>query len=178
MNRGKQLDDILKNINTEDTWIDVQTVAALKNITQRAVRLAIRQDKYISKVETVRGGKCYKIKLSSLEPELQAILNNTVNYFLSFAILLLIMSLLPIATNFGVQILQKIIKVDKSKEHNIFYYTDLYKLDLTTFISIMQTEYKLHNISIFDKKIIEQIIINAKILKLKVFYHTLAYFVL
>src|SRR5574344_1524211 len=71
MNRGKQLDDILKNINTEDTWIDVQTVAALKNITQRAIRLAIRQDKYISKVETVRGGKCYKIKLSSLEPELQ-----------------------------------------------------------------------------------------------------------
>lgn len=65
------MDDILKNINTEDTWIDVQTVAALKNITQRAVRLAIRQDKYISKVETVRGGKCYKIKLSSLEPELQ-----------------------------------------------------------------------------------------------------------
>jgi hypothetical protein len=108
----------------------------------------------------------------------EVILNNTVNYFLSFAISLLIMSLLPIATNFGVQILQKIIKVDKSEEHNIFYYTDLYKLDLTTFISIMQTEYKLHNISIFDKKIIEQILINAKILKLKVFYHTLAYFVL
>lgn len=71
MNRGIKLEDILKNINTEDTWIDVQTVAALKNITQRAVRLAIRQDKYISKVETVRGGKCYKIKLSSLETELQ-----------------------------------------------------------------------------------------------------------
>ena len=65
------MEDILNSINTEDTWVDVQTVAALKNITQRAIRLAIRQDKYISKVETVRGGKCYKIKLSSLEPELQ-----------------------------------------------------------------------------------------------------------
>ena len=42
------MDDILKSINTEDTWVDVQTVAALKNITQRAIRLAIRQDKYIA----------------------------------------------------------------------------------------------------------------------------------
>lgn len=108
----------------------------------------------------------------------EVILNNTVNYLLGFAILLLIMSLLPIATNLGVKILQKFIKVDKCKEHNIFYYIDLYKLDLATFISIMHTEYKLQNISIFDRKIIEQILINAKILKLKVFYHTLAYFVL
>lgn len=65
------MSDILKNINTENTWIDVPTLAALKNVTQRAVRLTLRQNKYIHKTENVRGGKCYKIKLSSLETDLQ-----------------------------------------------------------------------------------------------------------
>ena len=62
---------ILKDINTENTWIDVDTVAALKNISKRAVRLALNNNKYEYTTVKIRGGKSYKIKLSSLEPELQ-----------------------------------------------------------------------------------------------------------
>lgn len=54
-----------------DIWIDVETLAKLKNITRRAVRLALNQNKYEYKVENIRGGKTYKIKLSTLEEELQ-----------------------------------------------------------------------------------------------------------
>lgn len=64
--------DILKSINTEDTWVDVATVAGLKKITVRAVRLAIKKNGYITKTETAKGGKRYLIKLGSLEPELQS----------------------------------------------------------------------------------------------------------
>jgi putative transposase len=60
---------ILDNINTEETWIDVETMAKLKNITKRAVRISINN--YIYRTENARGGKAYKIKLSSIEKELQ-----------------------------------------------------------------------------------------------------------
>jgi len=63
--------DILNNIETDKTWIDVETVAKLKNITKRAVRLSLNSNKYEYKVETSRGGKTYKIKLSTLEEDLQ-----------------------------------------------------------------------------------------------------------
>lgn len=62
---------ILNSINTENTWVDVDTVAALKNISKRAVRLSLNNNKYEYTTEKTRGGKTYKIKLSSLEPELQ-----------------------------------------------------------------------------------------------------------
>ena len=62
---------IPENINIEDTWIDVDTLAKLKNITKRAVRLSLNQNKYEYKVEKIRGGKTYRIKLSSLEEEYQ-----------------------------------------------------------------------------------------------------------
>src|SRR5574344_878511 len=61
----------INNINTENTWLDVETVAKLKNISKRGIRLSLNQDKYEYKVEKVRGGKTYKIKLSSLEEEYQ-----------------------------------------------------------------------------------------------------------
>lgn len=61
-----------KIIDTTRVWLDVRAVASLKNITERAVRLSLRQtNKYIFKTEDTRGGKVYKICLSSLEPELQ-----------------------------------------------------------------------------------------------------------
>ena len=63
--------DILNNIETDKTWIDVETVAKLKGITKRAVRLSLNSNKYEYKVETSRGGKTYKIKLSTLEEEYQ-----------------------------------------------------------------------------------------------------------
>ena len=61
----------MADINNNDIWIDVETLARLKNITRRAVRLALNQNKYEYKVENIRGGKTYKIKLSTLEEELQ-----------------------------------------------------------------------------------------------------------
>ena len=65
----------MADINNNDIWIDVETLAKLKNITRRAVRLALNQNKYEYKVENIRGGKTYKIKLSTLEKDLQ------LNYF-------------------------------------------------------------------------------------------------
>ncbi len=61
----------MADINNNDIWIVVDTLAKLKNITRRAVRLALNQNKYEYKVENIRGGKTYKIKLSTLEEELQ-----------------------------------------------------------------------------------------------------------
>ena len=61
----------MTDINNRDIWIDVETLAKLKNITRRAVRLALNQNKYEYKVENIRGSKTYKIKLSTLEEELQ-----------------------------------------------------------------------------------------------------------
>ena len=60
----------INNINTDETWIDVETVAKLKNITKRAVRLSLNQNKYEYKIENIKGGKTYKIKLNSLESDL------------------------------------------------------------------------------------------------------------
>ncbi|MBR1681123.1 hypothetical protein IJ707_04965, partial [bacterium] len=68
----------MADINNNDIWIDVETLAKLKNITRRAVRLALNQNKYEYKVENIRGGKTYKIKLSTLEEELQ------LKYFLEY----------------------------------------------------------------------------------------------
>ena len=64
-------DNILNNIDRGQTWIDVETVAKLKGITKRGVRLSLNQNKYEYKVENTRGGKTYKIKLSTLEEEYQ-----------------------------------------------------------------------------------------------------------
>ena len=59
------------NADIKDTWIDVETLAKLKNITKRAVRLSLNQNKYEYKTENIRGGKTYKIKLSTIEKDLQ-----------------------------------------------------------------------------------------------------------
>ena len=61
----------LNNINREDTWVDVEIVAKLKKVTKRAVRMSLNNNRYIYKTEKCRGGYSYKIKLSSLEEDLQ-----------------------------------------------------------------------------------------------------------
>ena len=43
----------MADINNNDIWIDVETLAKLKNITRRAVRLALNQNKYEYKVENI-----------------------------------------------------------------------------------------------------------------------------
>ena len=58
-------------IETDKIWIDVETLAILKNITKRAVRLSLNKNKYEYIIENVKGGKTYKIKLSSIEENYQ-----------------------------------------------------------------------------------------------------------
>src|SRR5574344_826375 len=71
------MENILKTFNTTDTWLDVETVAALKKISNRAVRLSLKKknldgtNKYNYQTETGRGGSAYKIQLSSIEEEHQ-----------------------------------------------------------------------------------------------------------
>ena len=42
-------DAILQNIQTDNTWVDVETVAFLKNISKRGVRLSLKSNKYVFK---------------------------------------------------------------------------------------------------------------------------------
>ena len=48
-------DAILQNIQTDNTWVDVETVAFLKNISKRGVRLSLKSNKYVFKKEKTRG---------------------------------------------------------------------------------------------------------------------------
>ena len=43
--------NILNNIDRTQTWVDVETVAKLKGITKRGVRLSLSNDKYEYKVD-------------------------------------------------------------------------------------------------------------------------------
>lgn len=62
------------NIDAQTVWIDVSTLAALKNRTPRAIRLSLNTNKkkYNYKIEKTNSGDSYKIQLSSIEPELQS----------------------------------------------------------------------------------------------------------
>ena len=60
-------ENILKGFNTTGIWLDIQTVAELKNITPRAVRLALKNGKYTHKQD----GNTYKVQLSSLKESIQ-----------------------------------------------------------------------------------------------------------
>ena len=65
--------DMLKKFNTTETWIDVETLANLKGVSKRAIRLSFnsKNSNYETKIENGKGGKLYKIRLSSIEEELQ-----------------------------------------------------------------------------------------------------------
>ena len=64
---------MLKKFNTTETWIDVETLANLKGISKRAIRLSFnsKNSNYETKIENGKGGHLYKIRLSSIEEELQ-----------------------------------------------------------------------------------------------------------
>src|SRR5574344_623709 len=71
------MENDLKTFNTTDTWLDFETIAALKKISNRAVRLSLKRknsdgtNKYNYQTATVRGGSAYKIQLASIEEEFQ-----------------------------------------------------------------------------------------------------------
>ncbi len=67
------MENYLKNFDMTDVWLDVETLAALKNLTKRGVRSSLngKNNKYDYITETVRGGTAYKIRLSSIEEKWQ-----------------------------------------------------------------------------------------------------------
>ena len=75
MNDNKKNEDL----KTSDSalWVDIKTVAEIKNITSRAIRLAFVKGKYTFRETITQGGKSYEILLSSLEPKVQEIYKNT-----------------------------------------------------------------------------------------------------
>lgn len=64
---------------TPDTaiWIDLKTIAEIKHITPRALRIALSKGKYEFRQTKTQGGKSYEILLSSLEPDVQEVYRNT-----------------------------------------------------------------------------------------------------
>lgn len=112
------------------------------------------------------------------------IINNPINWIFGLAICLLACSMLPQANKINTQILNFMLhkeqenRVDIKLKHNIFYYLDLYSIDMELFTTIMREQYKLSYLSPLELGLMEQIIINAKILKLKIFWHNVAYWVL
>ena len=90
----------------------------------------------------------------------------------------LIISLFPIATKYTINFLQNSKPKENLKNHNIFYYIDIYGLNLNEFESILLKEYKISNLVPADYKIIEQIIINSKILKHKISLQNIAFLLL
>ena len=63
-------------MNSDSIWIDLKTVAKIKNITPRALSLALAKGKYASRESITQGGKSYEILLSSLEPKVQEVYKN------------------------------------------------------------------------------------------------------
>ena len=60
-----------------EEYIDINKIAELKGLTSnRSLRLAIQKGKYIAREVKVFGGKSYEILYSSLEPEIQEILQD------------------------------------------------------------------------------------------------------
>ena len=62
---------------TFNSFVPINKIAELKGLTSnRALRLAIQKGKYVARVVKVFGGKSYEILYSSLEPEIQEILQD------------------------------------------------------------------------------------------------------
>lgn len=55
------------------TWIDIKTLAEIKRITPRAVRMSISKGNYITRAIKTQGGKTYEILLSSLPDKERAL---------------------------------------------------------------------------------------------------------
>lgn len=99
---------------------------------------------------------------------------NSISFGLLLIALPLAISLMPIANNMTINLILFFLKCKKVKNINIFYYIDIYKLEYKEFCKVIKKEYELDQLSKTDCKLIEQILINAKILKVKVFWHNLS----
>lgn len=60
-----------------EIWVDVKTIAEIKGITPRGLRLALKNGRYAYREVKTQGGASYEILLSSLETNIQNIYKNT-----------------------------------------------------------------------------------------------------
>ena len=60
-----------------EIWVDVKTIAEIKGITPRGLRLALKKGRYTFREVQSHGGTSYELLLSSLEPKIQEIYKNT-----------------------------------------------------------------------------------------------------
>ena len=68
-NMTQQKTENLQNFG--NIWVDLKTIAELKQITTRALRISLKKDKYVSRELITQGGKSSEILLSSLESDIQ-----------------------------------------------------------------------------------------------------------
>lgn len=104
----------------------------------------------------------------------------TIN-LISLIAIMLTFSLIPITNVFFIKIIKypkfKFSKMKDFEQINIFYYVDIYRLNKDQFIKVLKTAYKLDqkkDITKADEYLIEQIIINSQILRVKVFFHEIS----
>lgn len=64
-------------MSINNLWVDLKTIAEIKEITPRALRISLNKGKYTFRETKIQGGKSYEILLSSLEPSVQDIYKNT-----------------------------------------------------------------------------------------------------
>ena len=100
--------------------------------------------------------------------------------FVYFGILFipLFISLLPKATSLAIKSLDICNKKTENSDHNIFYYLDICHLTKAEYINVLKNEYDIENLTKSDIKLIEQILINSKILKIKVSLHSVFQYIL
>ena len=100
----------------------------------------------------------------------------TSTIYLILIALPLLFSLFPIAINFLIYIINTSTVKSNSKryKHNIFYYLDIFSLNKNEFEDILNKEYNIKNLTKSDEYLIDQILINAIILKAKTNWHNLS----
>jgi hypothetical protein len=99
---------------------------------------------------------------------------NVITWLLVVIAIPLVISLIPVANSLAVKLMIAFINAKAQKKLNIFYYIDICQLEQDDFIELFKREYKEQSLTKYDEKLIEQIIINAKILKIKVFWHNIS----
>ena len=104
--------------------------------------------------------------------------NTPINWLLGIIIIILTLSLVPITNKTSTKILECVIKKQSLDKHNIFYYNDLYCLNIDEYKEILKQEYQLAYYTKFELNIMEQTLINSRILRYKISLHNLSYVIL
>lgn len=100
---------------------------------------------------------------------------NNITFFLLVLSIPFIISLIPIANKISISFISLFLLTKEVTKINIFYYIDIYKLSYENLLDIIKKEYGINTITNAESYLIKQILINAKILKIKVLWHNLSF---